>query len=156
MKSTILILVVAILSSFGTVGYAKDNKTIVGSTMSEFGDYELTPSACCVVIDNVAYKTWELKYTGTDKVYQVIYNPGMKDNCCFTVRGDNFEIQYARQDDGFGARFVDASCRTINKKTILKQIKQNNLESQKVLTSKEKTEDEYLGLVACFMPFLFG
>jgi len=155
MKSAILILVVAFLSSFATIGYASD-ASIVGSTMSEFGDYEITPSECCVVIDNVAYKTWELKYTGTDKVYQVTYNPGMKGDCCFTVRGEDFEIQYAKRSDGFGVKLVDSSNRTVSKKIIMKQINLNSFESQAVLTSQEKTETEYLGLLACYMPFLFS
>ena len=71
------------------------------------------------------------------------------------VRSDNFEIQYAKSDEGFGAKFVDAENRTVKKKDLMKQIDLEKLEMQKVLTNKVKSEEEYLGLVACFMPMLF-
>ncbi|MFA9390282.1 MAG: hypothetical protein ACERKD_10760 [Prolixibacteraceae bacterium] len=155
MKRTILILAVVLFTTFSVQSFAAAN-TLKGSTLSEFGNYSLVPSDQLVVINNVAYKTWDLTYSGTDQKYQVFYAPGNNGECCFTVRSNNFEIQYAKQLNGFGVRVVDPAKRTMKKKDIMKQIEYNQFVSQLVLTPNEKTQEEYLGIVACFMPLLFG
>ena len=73
MKNTILILTVFAFSSFSL--FAKEVNTLQGSTLTEFGNYTITPSENYVVIDNVAYKTWDLSYSGCEKYFQVLYKP---------------------------------------------------------------------------------
>lgn len=155
MKRTILILAVVLLSTVSLSSFAAVN-TLKGSTLTEFGNYTLTPATNMVVIDNVAYKTWTLTYSGTNEQYQVIYAPGLDGECCFTVRGKNFEIQYAKRGDKFGVKLVDPDKRSLKKKQVMKQIDYDQFVSQLVLTPNEKSQEEYLGLVACFMPLLFG
>lgn len=154
-KNTILIFAVLVLTALSTTSFANAN-TLNGSTLTEFGNYTLTPSENCVVINNVAYKTWDLTYSGNNKKYQVLYSPTADGNCCFLVRGEDFEIQYANQTNGFGVKIVDAGMRSVSKKAVMKQIDYDKFVSQLVLTTKDKSEEEYLGLVACFMPLLFG
>ena len=154
MKNTILILTVFVLSSFYLNAQAVN--TLEGNTLTEFGKYTITPSENYVVVDDVAYKTWDLYYAGTQKSYQIIYKPGVNERCCFTIKSDDFEIQYAKQSKGFGVKLVEAGNRTIKKKEIMSKIDYDKFVNQIVLTSKDKTVEEYLGLVACFMPLLFG
>lgn len=154
MKRTILILAVVLFSTLTLQSFAVN--TLTGSTPTEFGNYTLTPSSNMVVINNVAYKTWDLTYSGNNQKYQVFFAPGENGSCCFTVRNENFEIQYAKQSTGFGVRVVDPEKRMLKKKDVMKQIDYDQFVSQLVLTSNEKTQEEYLGLVACFMPLLFG
>ena len=156
MKNTILILAVVLFSSFASASLATNSDTLEGATLSVFGKYTITPSNQVVVIDNVAYKTWDLNYSGTNKKYQIIYSPGADGNCCFVVRGEGFEIQYAKRVDGFGVKLVDPDKRTLKKKEVMSQIDYDKFVNQTVLTSNEKSVEEYLGLVACFMPLLFG
>ncbi|MDA3928157.1 MAG: hypothetical protein PF541_04320 [Prolixibacteraceae bacterium] len=155
MKHTILILAVLLASTFSTHVFASVN-TIEGNTNTEFGNYILTPSDDFVVIDNVAYKTWDLTYSANNKNYKVIYSPKKDGECCFVVRNEDFEIKYAKQVNGFGVMLVEPGNRTIKKRAIMNQIEYEKFVSQLVLTTKDKTEEEYLGLVACFMPLLFG
>ena len=155
MKNTILILAVIVLSSFASVSLAASD-TLEGATLSTYGKYTIVPSQQVVVIDNVAYRTWDLTYTGTNKKYQIIYSPGAEGNCCFIVRGEGFEIQYAKQFSGFGVKLVDPDKRTLRKKEVMSQIDYEKFVNQMILTSNEKSVEEYLGLVACFMPLLFG
>jgi hypothetical protein len=44
--------------------------------------------------------------------------------------------------------------RTMNKKEVMKAIDYDNFTRQMLLTSKEKSVEEYLGLLACYMPQL--
>ena len=155
MKRTILILSVVLLSTISLSGLAAVN-TLKGSTLTEFGNYTLVPATNVVVIDNVAYKTWQLTYSGTDETYEVFCVPGENGQCCFVVRNDKFEIQYAKQGSKFGVKLVDVGRRNLKKKDVMKQIDYDKFVSQLVITPNEKTEEEYLGLVACFMPLLFG
>lgn len=155
MKNTILIVAIALITLISFSSSAAAN-SIEGNSLSQFGTYTLTPSGNCIVVDDVAYKTWDLVYSGTDEKYQVLYSPKADGTCCFMVRKDGFEIQYADGVNGFGVKLVDAGSRSIKKREVMKQINYDNFVSQIVLTQKNKTEKEYLGLVACFMPLLFG
>jgi len=150
MKNTIVILAVVLFSTLVAPSFASAN-LIQGSTNTEFGNYTIT-KADVVVIDNVAYKAWKLHYTATDETYQVLYSPAEDGTCCFLVRNENFEIQYGKTDEGFGVKLVDPAKRQISKRNIMKQIDYDKFVSQLRLTNKEKSEEEYLGLVACFMP----
>ena len=154
MKNTVLILAVVIFSSLASLSFASAD-TLEGATLSNFGEYTIAPSNY-VVIDNVAYKTWDLTYSGTDKKYQIIYSPGEEGNCCFMVRSEGFEIQYAKRSNGFGVKLVDPEKRTVKKKEVMSQIDYSKFVNQTVLTTNDKSVEEYLGLVACFMPLLFG
>lgn len=153
-KNTVLVLAVAVLTSFATSSFALT--TLEGNSTTDFGKYTLAESENCVVMNNVAYKTWNLTYEGSNETYQVLYSPNADGTCCFLVRNDKFEIKYANEGNGFGVQLVEQGERTIKKKAIMKQINYDNFVSQLILTQKDKTEEEYLGLVASFMPLLFG
>lgn len=154
MKNTILILAVVLFSTISTVSFASNQ--IHGTTHSDFGSYTLTQVDNYVVVNNVAYKAWNLAYSDTNEKYQILYSPQADGNCCFLVRNENFEIMYGNTDNGFGVKLVEPDKRTISKRQIMKQIDYNNFVSQLVITNKQKSEEEYLGLVACFMPLLFS
>ncbi|SRR5574344_2128380 len=129
--------------------------TLTGNSNTSFGNYELSYSNQAVVINDTAYRTWTLSYPGVNKSFVVICLRG-ESGCCFIVRNDEFEIQYSNKEGDFGAELVNSDMRSIKKKDILKQVGYEKLINQQLLTSGQKTEEEYLGLIACFMPMLFS
>jgi hypothetical protein len=155
MKRTLFILAVVLFSAFSLQSFASVN-TLQGSTFTEFGNYTLVPANEVVVINNVAYKKWDLNYSGNQEKFEVLVAPGIDGNCCITVRNEHFEISYANNGSGFGVRLVDTAQRSLTKKEVMKQIDYDKFVSQQVLTTNPKSAEEYLGLVACFMPLLFG
>lgn len=155
MKRITLLLTAVLFCAVTFQSFATSN-TLQGSSLTAFGNYTLVPSQNMVVINNVAYKTWDLKYSGTNEHYQVFFAPGENGQCCITVRNDHFEIQYAKEGNSFGVRLADVEKRTMKKKDVMKQIEYEKFVSQLVLTTSNKSTEEYLGLVACFMPLLFG
>jgi hypothetical protein len=148
-------LLALVLASMVTFGSYSSVSFLEGESNTTFGKYTLTASDQIVVIDNVAYQTWKLNYENSSEEYCVFYAPGANGKCCFVVRcGNDFEVQYSKDEKGFGVSLVDPSMRTMNKKEVMKAIDYDNFTRQMLLTSKEKSVEEYLGLLACYMPQL--
>jgi hypothetical protein len=152
MKNAILFF--AVLLIIGTSAQASN--ILTGDSNTSYGQYTLVQQENAVVVNNVAYKAWTLKYEGLNKSFTVLYAPALNGNCCFTIRNENFEIQYANQEGNFGVRLVAPDCRKVSKKEVMRQINNEQFMMQSLLTSNMKTEEEYLGLVACFLPLLFS
>jgi hypothetical protein len=155
MKNTILIIAVMAL---GLNIYASNpaSNVLVGESSTNFGSYQLTPSENCTVINDVAYKTWSLTYSGTNEDFQVLVSPGINGNCCYIVRSDSFEIEYVKENGKFGVKMVDGFQRQLKRRDVMKRLNYDNYLSQKVLTTKEKTGQECLSLAACFLPLLLS
>jgi hypothetical protein len=154
MKRVTFILALVLTSIVSFASCASVN-SLQGDSNTSFGKYKITASDQYVVIDNVAYQTWNLKYENSFEEYCVFYAPGIEGQCCFIVRcGEEFEVQYSKDKNGFGVRPVDPEMRTMNMKKAMQAINYNSFTSQMVLTSKDKTVEEYLGLLACYMPML--
>lgn len=149
MKNTILLFAVLFISGALSAG-----NRMTGNTSTSYGNYTLLKQEQLVVSNNVAYRAWTLNYEGLGKSFTVLYSPGVDGQCSFIVKNDQFEIQYAVVDGNFGAKLVDPSNRTIKKKEILKQVNNEQLMMQSRLTSNPKSVEEYLGLVACYLPHL--
>ncbi|MDA3818164.1 MAG: hypothetical protein PF486_12355 [Prolixibacteraceae bacterium] len=154
MKRVTFILALVLTSIVSFASYASVN-SLQGDSNTSFGKYKITASDQYVVIDNVAYQTWKLNYEKSSEEYCVFYAPGIEGQCCFIVRcAEEFEVQYSKDKNGFGVRMVDPEKRTMNKKEAMKEINFEKFSKQMVLTTKNKTVEEYLGLLACYMPQL--
>ncbi len=84
----------------------------------------------------------------------MFYAPGVDGQCCFVVRCGAFEVQYSNDKKGFGVRAVNDAMQTMKKKDAMKAINYEKFVNQVVLTTKKKSIEEYLGLMACYMPML--
>ncbi|HKK80652.1 MAG TPA: hypothetical protein VJ909_00300 [Prolixibacteraceae bacterium] len=148
-------LLALVLASMVTMGSFSSVNHLEGDSNTSLGKYTISASDEVVVIDNVAYQTWKLNYENSTEAYCVLYAPGIDGQCCFVVRcGEEFEVQYSKDQNGFGVRLVDPAMRTIKRKEAMKSINMDRFKQQMVLTSKDKTVEEYLGLLACYMPLL--
>lgn len=150
-----LFILTAFLVLTTLVGKANFQK-LEGNSFTKYGNYTLTETDQITVVNNVAYKVWHLNYANNDKTFEVLCAPGNNSQCCFIVRGNEFEIQYSRNDGSFGANLVDSKRSSLKKSLVMKHINKEQLANQKTLTTKEKDQTEYLGLVACFVPLLIS
>lgn len=152
MKNIVLVLALLL---FSFIFKGVDASVILsGDSHTKYGTYQISDSPQSFVLNDIAYKTWELSYSENNEKYIVFTNPGLNGNCCFTVRNDRFEIQYVVNTGKFGVKLVDSEMRTISRKEIMKQMDSDQFASQSLLTSNPKSEEEYLGMIACFMPML--
>lgn len=131
------------------------NQKIEGNTYTAYGNYTLSETDNVIIINNIAYKTWDLCYQKCKEKYQILCAPSNTKNCYFIVRGENFEIQYSSSNKGFGAEMVDKSLRSVKKELVMHKIDHNKLINQGVLINEVQTTEKYLGLIACYMPLLF-
>jgi hypothetical protein len=153
MKNIILVIAIFVFSLVASVLKANP-VTLSGESQTQFGTYQLIPSSNMIVIDDVAYKSWELSYSGTKEKYQLFLVPGPLGSCCYNVRGDGFEIRYTLESGSFGAKLVDQPFKTVPHKDLITKLNKANLLTQEVISTTQKSEGEYLGLIACFMPLL--
>ncbi|HPR30823.1 MAG TPA: hypothetical protein PLK12_01955 [Prolixibacteraceae bacterium] len=155
MKNTLLFIALMAMG-FVALSARPDTDVLSGESSTRFGNYQLTPAPNCTVINDVAYKTWNLSYSNSPEQFQVLVSSGIDGQCCMIIRNDHFEIQYAHKDGGFGAAMVETPFRQIRKKELMKQLNYENFLSQQLLTRGPKTQEEYLGLAACFLPLLMN
>jgi hypothetical protein len=154
MKNIIIVIAIAVVTLIANLVNASE--TLSGNSLTKFGTYQLNPATNSVVIADVAYKTWDLTYSGTQEKYQVFLVPCADGSLCYNVKSNSFEVGYALNSDSFGAKLVDQKFQTVSRKELMKKINQSNLLSQEVLSTTKKSEADYLGLIACFMPLLMN
>jgi hypothetical protein len=154
MKNIILVIAIAVFTL--VANFVNASETLSGNSLTKFGNYQLVPSSNSVVIDDKAYQTWELSYSGTPEKYVLFVIPGEEGNCCFNIRGAGFEIRYSVSSNSFGAKLVDPAFRTLSRKEVMKRVNSEQLKSQEVIVDSPKSQEEYLGLIACFMPLLMN
>jgi hypothetical protein len=153
MKNIFVILAIIVFTL--TANFVNASNSMFGNTLTNYGTYQLTPSSKSVVIDNVTYKTWNLKYSGSSERYQLIVVPGKDGNISYKVIGKDFEINYNVNSNSFGGSYIEPKLLSATQNATGKTVNQKELKSQTVNTPTMDSE-EYLSLIACFMPRLMN
>jgi hypothetical protein len=149
MKHLFFVTVIAALLL--TANFVNAKNSLFGNTLTNFGTYQLTPSSKSVVIDNVSYKTWELKYSGNPEKYQIYLVPGANGKHSYKIVGKDMELVYNIEADNFGAAYIEPVSQTIGGKSVAAK----ELKAQ-IMKTPVMGSAEYLDLVACLMPRLMN
>jgi hypothetical protein len=151
-KLFILTICVAVLS-LGTSAKIKDGQSLTGNSLTEFGKYTVMVSDAPMVINNEVVKTYDLMYENTSNPIRVGL---VKEEKCTTyvVRTDDFEIQYTCNNGVFGVKKIENRFQTLPKEEMDAKLDRVNYFSQRVICTNEKSEEELLGLIACYFPKL--
>ena len=137
----------------GVQAKVKDAKAITGSTLSEFGKYSIEMSEAPMKLDGKEVKTYELVYENTDRTVQIGVLP--ERNCTsFILKTDLFEIEYVCNKGVFGVKKIDKEYAKISKDMNEAVLDKVGYYAQRVITQNPKTEEELLGLIACYFPGL--
>jgi len=154
MKTKLVLLTVcfALLSVFANAKI-KDGKTMTGNSSSDFGMYTITNSDSPIVYDNQVLETYELSYENTANAVQIGI---LQEKKCrtFIVRNDEFEIQYTCTDGVFGVKKLEKRFQEIPEEEMNLKLDRVGYYAQRVICQDKKTVDEYLGLIACYLPDL--
>jgi hypothetical protein len=146
-----IILTIALAACIFTANFASASASLFGNTLTKFGTYQLTPASAIESTDNVNYKTWELKYSGSHEKYQIILIPGSNGKHSFKIVGKNMELVYTIEADNFGTTYIEPVSKVVNgKATDVKELK-----AQAFKTPVMKSA-EYLDIVACLAPRLMN
>lgn len=154
MKTKLLILTICMaLVSVVTTANVKDSKALTGNSLTEFGKYSITVSSVPMVVNNEVVKTFDLSYENTTNPIRI--GVVKSDECMvYIVRSDDFEIQYSCKKGVFGVKKIDSQYQTLPKEEMNAKLDRVNYLAQRVISTNKKSEDELLGLIACYFPAL--
>lgn len=154
MKTKLFILTICVaLLSLGTSAKIKDGQALTGNSLTEFGKYTVTVSDVPMLINNEEVKTYDLNYENTSNTIQIGV---VKADACvkFVVRSDEFEIQYSCNKGVFGVKKIESEFQTLPKEEMDAKLDRVSYFAQRVICTNKKSEDELLGLIACYLPTL--
>lgn len=135
-------LLIAGLASFATSG-----KT--GNT-----EFEINPVEN-LNLGKTAEKVWTISYSEVEKPVTITMQKQGKYSE-FIVRSDFFEVVYSSNEEGFGAKCVKSSERSVKSKICAGVISQKAMENQRILTQNPVSDDYALGLIASYLPDLLN
>ncbi|MFB6318803.1 hypothetical protein [Saccharicrinis sp. FJH54] len=147
---TKLIMLVGVLC-LAVAAQATEKKMLKGQTFTSMGDYQVFKD---LDKSTDAYKIFVIKYENTDETFVVRVCEG--DKCHnYVVYGKDLELQYkAKKNNVFGLTKMDKEFRNLDKDLVAKRIDREQMFRQKVISTTAKSEKEYLGLIACYLPQL--
>lgn len=154
MKTKLLILTICLaLVSLGVSAKINDSKALTGNSLTEFGKYSITASNAPMVVNNEVVKTFDLSYENTANAIQI--GVVKADGCmAYIVRSDDFEIQYSCKKGVFGVKKIESQYQTLPKEEMDAKLNRVSFLAQRVICTNKKSEDELLGLIACYFPAL--
>lgn len=128
---------------------AIEKKVIKGQTFTELGDYVVQKNTDLSTEKAEAYV---IKYENSDEEFIVMVCQG--DDCKnYIVYGNNLDLQYiAKKNNVFGLCKTEKKFRKTDKKLVAERIDREQYFRQKVISTSPKSEKEYLGLIACYLP----
>lgn len=134
---------------------AKGNGTslLSGQSGSNLGQYTILISDNALKIGDEALKTYELSYSNNDSPIAIGVKKTKK--CMnFIVRTDNFEVEYVCNKHVFGVKRINKEYQTVAPEVINEMMDNADFYYQRVISQYPKTEEELLGLIACYFPSL--
>jgi len=151
-KVGILMSCLLMVSLFATAK-EKGTSLISGQSLTELGQYSIRTSTEAMTVGNEMLKTYELSYTNSDS--PVLIGVKKTKKCMnFIVRTDNFEIEYVCNKNVFGVKRIDKKNQTVSSAVINEMLDNAEFYSQRVISQYPKSEEELLGLIACYFPSL--
>ncbi|MBN1821839.1 MAG: hypothetical protein JXR31_14690 [Prolixibacteraceae bacterium] len=137
----------------GVQAKVKDAKAITGSSLSAFGKYSVELSDIPMKLDGKEVKTYELTYENAERSVMIGVLP--ERNCTnFILKTDMFEIEYVCNKGIFGVKKIQKEYANISKDVNEAVLDKVGYYAQRVITQNPKTEEELLGLIACYFPAL--
>lgn len=151
-KLFILTICVAVLS-LGASANTKDSKALTGNSLTEFGKYTIMAADEPMVINDEEVKTFDLTYENASNPVKIGV---VKTEKCmvYLVRSDEFEVEYTCNKGVFGVKKIESKYQTLPKEEIDAKLDRVNYFAQRVICTNKKSEEELLGLIACYFPSL--
>ena len=141
--SVFVVCLLVISASVSATGYRTD-----------FKDYEIE------TVDNLNFgknvdKVWTLTYNSSNNPVTVVKHKTVE-GAEYVVHSKFFEVSYAATADGFGAKKVRNSWRSVSRKINDVVLNQEQVKKQEVLTPNKVDDEKALGLIASFLPELIN
>ncbi len=154
MKARLIALTICIsIFSLSVSAKIKDGKALSGKSLTDFGNYTIIKSENPMIVNGQTLETFDLSYENTNYPIQIgVVNEKKCMN--FIVRSDEFEIQYVCNRNVFGVKKMENKYKQFPDEANLARLNSVNYYAQRVISRNPKTQDELLGLIACYFPNL--
>lgn len=152
-KLGILTMSLLMISLFTVAAKEKETSLINGQSLTELGQYSIRLSHETLKFGDEALKTYELTYANSNS--PVLIGVKKTKNCMsFIVHTDKIEVEYVCNKHVFGVKRIEQAYQTIPTDAINKMMDNADFYTQRVISQYPKTEEELLGLIACYFPSL--
>lgn len=132
---------------------AKEGQALSGDSFTGFGKYVIMEAEVPMMIDNQTVKTYEVEYENAASPVRIGVIKEL--NCItFLVRTSEFEVQYSCEKGVFGVKKMDNQYRELPEKDSHSKLSKTNFYSQRIICRQHKSDEELLGLIACYFPSL--
>lgn len=154
MKTKLGILTLSLLlACLFTTAKEKGTSLISGQSLTELGQYDIRLSSDAIKCGSEALKTYELSYSNIDS--PVLIGVKKTKKCMnFIVRTNNFEVEYVCNKHVFGVKRISKEYQTVASDVINEMMDNADFYTQRVISQNPKSEEELLGLIACYFPSL--
>jgi hypothetical protein len=155
MKAKILLFSICVLFlSVGASAKIKDGKALTGKSLTNFGKYTIVVSDAPMVVDNEVLPTFDLMYENTSAPIRIGVLREKKNCTTFLLKSDEFEVQYSCKNNVFGVQKMDKKYCDLPQEATLSKLDKVSYYSQRIICQNPKSQDELLGLIACYFPSL--
>jgi len=142
-----------LLVCFTTMAKEKSTSLISGQSLTELGQYSINTSSEALQIGGETLKTYELSYSNSDS--PILIGVKKTKKCMnFIIHTDNFEVEYVCNKHVFGVKRISKEYQTVNSEVINEMMDNAQFYTQRIISQYPKTEEELLGLIACYFPSL--
>ena len=158
MKTKLILLVFAVaLLSIGASAKIKDGKALAGNSMTEFGKYTIENASQSLTIDGTEIPTYNLSYENTNQPIQIGVLTDVDKKCTnFIVKCPEFEVEYVCNRGVFGVKKMAKEFRELPVEANEAKLNRVSYFAQRVICTNQKTQEELLGLIACYFPSLIN
>lgn len=152
-KLGILTMGLLLISLFTVAAKESGSALISGQSLTELGQYSVHISPETLKFGDEALKTYQLTYANSDS--PILIGVKKTKKCMnFIVHTDKIEVEYVCNKHVFGVKRIEQAYQTIPTDAINKMIDNADFYTQRVISQNPKTEEELLGLIACYFPSL--
>ncbi|MFA5329363.1 MAG: hypothetical protein WC384_16330 [Prolixibacteraceae bacterium] len=146
---TLSLLLVCLVSTAGK----KATSLLTGQSLTELGQYDIQSSDQIMSLGGETLKTYKLQYTNSHS--PVLIGVKKTKKCMnFIVHTSNFEVEYVCNKHVFGVKRISKEYQTVKTEVINEMMDKAQFYSQRIISQNPKTEEELLGLIACYFPLL--
>ncbi|MGQ8335486.1 hypothetical protein ACUNWD_02980 [Sunxiuqinia sp. A32] len=131
-----------------------EDEVISGASLTDLGDYTIKTAREPISLKGKVLTTYELSYEFANYPVYIGIDPVSEECRNFVVKTQAFTLVYRCENHVFGSCTIASIYNSNGEELDLSIIDKRQKFAQRIITQNIKSEDELLGLIACYFPDL--